>query len=285
MKTAASLLLIILTQISIILNGQTYKPVITNDSVSWDVAGWELFEKYMFKLHCQKHPDSLYTSLYSNIWYSLEPEEYMGKIREDINTGRIYYLDPWFPDEKLIMDMTLKVGDTFQLNSQQLIVVDSVYYHDDRKVIRFDYYTYWDEKIMFIEGVGPSISVIYRYNGYYPFYATCKYQNDELVYVNNNTTHFIGCVLDPTGTAALDTTSDFILYPNPVRDMLYIQINPALQSSSELKIFDSYGRLIRHTKLSGYSHALELRNLNKGLYYVNILNGHSVFIDKLVIIK
>ena len=92
MKTAASLLLIILTQISIILNGQTYKPVITNDSVSWDVARWELFENTCLT-YCQNIRIH-YMPVCIQIFVFSEPEEYMGKIREDINTGRIYYLDP-----------------------------------------------------------------------------------------------------------------------------------------------------------------------------------------------
>jgi len=125
-------------------NGQSYEPVISSDSTSWDIAWKELFGNVMGNLYSVENKDSIYHDLY---FESLYPNpEYVGKIREDTVSGKIWYTPPEKDksEEYLIMDLTLEVGDIFDLpvfNTTIPIEVVNVFYLDQRKHIEFDYAT------------------------------------------------------------------------------------------------------------------------------------------------
>lgn len=260
---------------------ENFEAVLSDDSISWDVAKKELFGLHMFKLTVHKHPDSIFTELISNIFFS--PEEPMGKIREELNTGRLWYKRPSHNTEILIMDMTLALGDTFEIDAGHWVMVDSVFYLDNRKVIRFDMDSGWYEKIMFIEGVGPNISIIYRYDGYSTFYASCKYQDNELIYVNDNNTYFEGCQPSTIGINTPFIENLFKIFPNPCKDYFIVDINTALNNESALFIFNTNGHLLRKIHLFGFHNRISIGDLKKGVYFIKITNGYHVFSEILQI--
>jgi len=259
---------------------ENFEAVLSHDSISWDVAKKELFGLHMFKLTVHKHPDSIYTELISNIFFS--PEEPMGKIREELNTGRLWYKRPSHDSEILIMDMTLALGDTFEIDAGHWVMVDSVFYLDNRKVIRFDMDSGWDEKIMFIEGVGPNISIIYRYDGYSTFYASCKYQDNELIYVNDNNAYFEGCQPSTVGINNLVLEPDIKISPNPARDELNISLPDNFQDCQTISIFDLSGRLLLQEVHCGNEFRVNVRNLKPGLYFLKVVSQRGAFESKFV---
>jgi len=245
---------------------QGFKPVLQTDSVSWDIANAELFGIQMWKLIAKNNKDTAELYLQG---YGIE-----GKLWEDTTKGKLWYKSPNNNEEKLIMDMTLNVGDTFKISPFHQPVVDSVYNLNGRKVIRFDLFSHnrWQENVKFIEGVGPNISVLYRRSDFDWFYASCKYHNEELVYVNNNDEIFDGCMPDDTGIDLPSKNNQINLYPNPTSGDLHIELSKTLSPDYEFFIFDIYGKVAKHKKLSGYKNVVDLDklNINKGVYFVKI---------------
>jgi hypothetical protein len=161
----------------------SFLPVLKSDSTSWVIAEiwWEGI--IMSQHYALKHPDSLYAKLYRR-----GESESIERVREDTISGKLWYVLTYpETEEKLMMDLTLDVGDTFDFTGRSG-TVDSVYFLDDgRKIIIFDLLVL-GENVRFIEGVGPNTGVI----PHFAYYVTCKYDNDELVYMNSNSL-FEGC--------------------------------------------------------------------------------------------
>lgn len=162
---------------------ENFQAVLNVDSTSWDIAYKQLYGTVMTKLITKNNPDSIYSMMY--FYDDTQSLDYAGKIREDTIIGKIWFVDPYYNNEILIMDMGLVKGDTFQIYNGWS-TVDSVFYNDNKKIIRFNLQTRWDEPVMFIEGVGPNISLVYASDADFDRdYVTCKYNINTLVYINN----------------------------------------------------------------------------------------------------
>ena len=278
MKTKTQILLFFLT-ISCSIFGQPYEAIIETDSTSWDIASKELFGNIMGKLYTVGNKESNYHELYYQGYY---PDQYVGKISEDTTTGRVWYIpaDADKSEVYLIMDLTLSIGDIFDLpvfsNTIPIEVVD-IYYIDQRKIIEFDYQTQWDEPLLFIEGVGRNIAM-HHFWFYDNTYVACKYNDAELVYVNSNT-NFIGCNLDPTGIA--DAVYDSVsLFPNPTTKTIFIEIPTSYNDISEVKLYNSIGEMVYKQTFKGFSFQINLASFNKGLYFLSINFQNNIFLTK-----
>lgn len=75
--------------------------------------------------------------------------------------------------------------------------------------------------------------------------------------------------LSPSTAALLDENQSFTLYPNPVREILYIR-NPA-SSSYGLNLYNSIGKIIRnYSGIQEMLFSLDLSDLPRGVYYLKI---------------
>jgi photosystem II stability/assembly factor-like uncharacterized protein len=63
------------------------------------------------------------------------------------------------------------------------------------------------------------------------------------------------------------------LYPNPVKDVLHVDIDPSLLPTTEIIIYNVQGIALKHKHLNGYNHTISLGGLSKGFYFVSIKNG------------
>ncbi len=255
----------------------SFRPVLKSDSTSWNVASKSFLGIHMYLYYSLKHPDSLHADLYSQAG---SYHEYAGKIWEDTISGKLWYF--LYEEERLIMDLSLDVGDTFEFWEGYTGTVDSVYFLDDgRKVVSIDLPTGFEENIRFIEGVGPNASLMW--SGLSNTYLTCKYDNDELVFVTSNSM-FDGCLPLDTGLdPELRNGSKIRLYPNPASDVLHVDIDPSLLPATEIIIYNIRGVALKHLHLQGYQHTINLGDLNKGLYFVSINNGPHRLRHKIVI--
>jgi len=284
MKVKKSILTFaVLLMIALSSSGQSYEPVLSSDSTTWNIAWKELFGNVMGNLYSVANKDSIYHDLY---FESLYPNpEYVGKIREDTVSGRIWYTPPEKDksEEYLIMDLTLEVGDIFDLpifNTTIPIEVVNVYYVNQRKSIEFDYQTEWDEPLQFIEGVGRNIAMHQFWIGDFT-YVSCKYNLDELVYVNSNP-NFIGCELDPTGIRP--TNSNFVqLYPNPATNILNIDFGLIGKQDITVSVFNDNGMEVCNNKTTDGHITLQLTTFNKGLYLIKISNKNNLITSKFII--
>jgi hypothetical protein len=201
------------------------------DSTSWTIAHQELFGISMDVFHTKTIQDSIFSYVFSNDMFN----NYIGKLRENMEEGKVWYTSAVSNQEYLIMDMNLQTGDTFEFKPGVWGQVDSVYYLDERKVIQFDLFSSrWNEPIKFIEGVGPN-NAFSNLNDFDWFYVTCKYDQDVLNYVNNNT-HFTGCMPDPTGVELnSEGSNQFTIFPNPCSGTL--NINGLSFNKTKLSIY------------------------------------------------
>ena len=83
------------------------------------------------------------------------------------------------------------------------------------------------------------------------------------------------------GEGVEEFASSFNIYPNPVSDKLYIETEVEIE---EVSIFDIYGRRQELSAVSCQPSAIDVSNLNSGVYFVKVVteNGESVqrFIKK-----
>lgn len=271
--TSATLIMVLLL-VAFSAWAQPYQPVIASDSTSWVVAHGELFGIVTEDLYTNKHPDSAYAALFLS---GLYPEAiYAGKVREDANTGKIWYTDIYNNAEKLIMDMGLGLGDSFEFQTGTFGEVDSVFYADGRKIIRFDLETQWDEPVMFIEGVGPNIGMFYPSADYDWYYAACKYNEGALVYVNNNA-NFDGCDPSSIGLSKIPEMVGVRIFPNPASSYLHVGLPHDVQGTTVVQIADITGRIFVRDILDEKNNQLDVSCLRPGTYLVMLTNGYQYY--------
>ncbi len=259
------------------MSAQNYQPVLKTDSTSWTIAHQELFGIVLDVFYTNTFQDSTFSHVYSNDLYY----PYKGKLRENAVEGKLWFTQADSNVEYLIMDMSLQIGDTFEIKPGLWSQVDSIYYLDEKKVIQFDLFSSrWNEPIRFIEGAGPNnnFSVTYDFDW---FYMTCKYDHDILDYVNQNSL-FIGCMPDPTGVKEKsDLKNEITFYPNPCSGTLNINISNF--NMTKISIIDLYGRVLNQIYLQNASSLINLNDLTNGVYFIKAEIGNSVFTKTLII--
>lgn len=269
-----SLLLLFMTGVLNAASAQSYENVISSDSTSWDIAHQELFGIAMEKLYTKKHPDSTYSTLF--IFGLYNDTTSVGSIREETNSGKIWYKDIFNTDEKLIMDMNLDLGDTFEVKPGIMSEVDSVFYYEGKKIIRFDLQTRWDESVMFIEGTGPNIGIFYPLYGFDSHYAACKYNQNTLAYVNSNA-NFDECSPISTGINDNSYNNKIQLYPNPAKSLLKIELPKSFRSKTEIEIKDISGKVILQKVFNKKTFALNVDHIKQGIYILTLWNGGNIY--------
>lgn len=101
--------------ITIVLHSsaQPYRPVLRTDSTSWDVSYQDMPGVMKVRLYAKKQPSAIYVNLYQ----VGEPYSgYKGKVREDSTNGKMWFQNQYIFPERLIMDMSLNIGESFQLD-------------------------------------------------------------------------------------------------------------------------------------------------------------------------
>jgi hypothetical protein len=74
------------------------------------------------------------------------------------------------------------------------------------------------------------------------------------------------------------------LYPNPARELLYIEfMNAPATSGAELMIFDNQGKKIIAESLTTSKSTIDIRALNPGLYFIRLTYNNTTLIRKMVV--
>jgi hypothetical protein len=86
----------------------------------------------------------------------------------------------------------------------------------------------------------------------------------------------------PTGINTLKTNEDFMIYPNPVSDLLTIRIINA--SVTETKIFDPYGKIILQDLFSDLikEKTIDVSSLRKGVYFISLTSTSGGIFAKFI---
>ncbi|MBP5396201.1 MAG: T9SS type A sorting domain-containing protein [Bacteroidales bacterium] len=223
---------------------------------------------------------------------------YVGVLREDTIHGRVYRI---YGDtvEVLWCDMSLKLGDTFRLPNVQnitkygkyymeedaLLIADSVYYLDGRKIIRFksnvSYSTFYKDIIpfYFIEGVGP----IYGPFGYvtrreHMQLMLCVHKDDTLDFMASS--HW-GCDIKEGPGWVYSAVKEskratLALQPNPAQDYILLRNEDASDLGGEVIITDAIGRVLRHCTMETAEMRINTGGYSSGTYFVRYRSRNGV---------
>jgi len=181
---------------SFITQAQSYKPIITDSitkwsivvlpdyhaSQEWIISGDTVFNNKTYKIATWFISPSLYAnnSKADSLW-RVNPPEYLTGIhrfvRETEDASKLFVYDEYTKNEYLSSDLNLQKGDTFYLplNSYYYLyrqsdmnysIVDSIYIKDGLKHVRLNsILDYYQEKLTFIEQIGPNLGIFYMYGG------------------------------------------------------------------------------------------------------------------------
>ena len=214
-----------------------------------------------------------------------------GYIRED-PLRRVYYRgEGFYPDQPadtgdiLLFDFRVTVGDTvrdalFLKGGEQIVSkVDSVLagdFYRPRIHFKNDTYTKW------IEGIGSERGLLFYANEFFSHGPWSElvcfwHYNRELIH-NPDFENCYEEVIDDVPPVM--TEDDFIIYPNPVTDILTIRSTAA--GSGFIELHSVNGQLIFKTILKGQEFLLDMSGYPSGLYFLKISSGEHTSTKKLI---
>lgn len=106
--------------------------------------------------------------------------------------------------------------------------------------------------------------------------------DDVLIYDRALSAEEVQIIFDPTTPVndLEETNFNFVLYPNPTSDYLFIE-NRSNNEISSFSIFDSSGRFIRSVKKD--SNPIDLSDLPKGIYHLSIGVENKIINKKIAV--
>ncbi len=266
MKTSTFLvnLIVILFFNSITLNivSQPYKSIFGKQSTQWNI-----YEDFISPWSCVQIADKdtvINSVLYKKI---IIPDTCDGRcfmisggykefyLREDTMSGKVWSCNKVQTREKLVIDLSLDIGDTFKINphawwlSDTLAIVDSVYIENNIKKIRFNIKNEYDvdENLTFIEGIGANFGNEYQLNSNAVIltYLLCSYKDATIAYKHNN--NWLNgmpnpCYFYPYGIGININQANnvnILIAPNPSSD--YINIIFSRKVNGLIVIYDYIG--------------------------------------------
>ena len=292
-------------------NTDNYESIFGDTETYWDYyvnefdnnVGNEFFNRIYYTENetvYDEHNEQTYKKVKGG-WIDPETNEFVDYflqdvywLREDLESGKVWvvtFLDSEVADEKLVMDMSLEVGDTFawerMAETSTLNVID-VYYEDDKKHIVLDYV--WDLSpnedpypnlnLMFIEGVGPTYDF---YDYFWMSFLSCsKKDSNGQVYQNTIENLDDLCTLSNLSSEDFRSEFSFEIYPNPAKNKLFIK-SPN-QNNLNLEIFNLEGKSVAQHQLKN-KREVNISNLNSGIYLVKIKAENGATSTQKLIVK
>jgi hypothetical protein len=95
------------------------------------------------------------------------------------------------------------------------------------------------------------------------------------------------CISDLTSVQNFKEQNDIIIYPNPAKDYIFLDLGNNRTSNSEIKIFDVSGmiQLVDIKELTNSEFRISTRILDNGIYIIQIKQDSNVKFRKLIIAK
>lgn len=266
MKKRTIIIMITAFLVSTLSIAQNYQPTCVENSSSWRFFIVGLDEIYDNTLSVKNKNGDYYELDLLSMNGMNEP---LGEVRENLETGEVWYRYNASYPEKLIMDLSLEVGEQFEFPTPSgygtgevmRVWLDS----ENRKHIKFNTLTdAFNDSIEFIEGVGPNVGIIY--SEIQRGMISCKFENEELVYQNPSTS-FINCELNTTQVLAANTQRTTI-YPNPATDQITLELED--QQYVQIQLFSLAGVLLYNETILCRQKTISIKDLEYGVYFLKI---------------
>ncbi len=274
------------------LQAQSYQSIFGSTQTSWNIKHEQLFGDYTDSLTVIG--DTLINSItYKTLnyfsYFSSTPSlmTVKGFLREDTLTGKAWYKSSVDTVERLLMNLSLSIGDTFQLfniGGGLYFPVDSVYFLLGKKYVRLNY-LFNNEKVLMIEGTGTNLGIRYteyQYPGVNP-YLLCQHKDFFPEYVNQNGPWANTCNVI-TGIGETESSNQLKVFPNPVQSDLIIDFEK--NSNSGITIYDLRGIALKKTTHNftegNRLFHLSVNELLNGVYFLKIQTENSVHITNFI---
>lgn len=240
-------------------------------------------------------------------------DTYIGLMREDVNTGRVWCWYDGDSIERLTFDFSMDVGDTFDISHfiescnfdynwnnypDSFNVVDSVRYINGHKYIYFKghYKSYMyisngqyalnTEPFVFIDGIGSNAGVMWRQpvpNLMGGQYLLCSYKSGQKTWFNNR--FYNGSCNFPSGIDDIkENSADIIIYPNPARNTDLLKIKGHEQENIlSIQMVTVAGKQILSLQDGSNIRSISLYNIPAGYYWLKLYTKDQVIIKPMVI--
>lgn len=86
--------------------------------------------------------------------------------------------------------------------------------------------------------------------------------------------------INAVGIRDPEVTNGFSIYPNPVKDQLFVSSNQT--EKFDIRIYSSTGKLIVSTELAGPFSAIDVTDLPMGIYVVSMLTKDQTWSSKFI---
>jgi len=275
------------------INAQPYKSLFGNNSTSWNISfeqgNW--YDTDSLVAISDTVIDAMNYKIIEQMSYVFyEPQKYY--VREDTNSGKYYIRSVSdLQKEILFMDLSLNVGDTFFITNCPFytgdslgILVDSVYYINNLKVIKTNYQLYIGplEYIRFYESIGPNNGLNYLYQAYMihsHFILQCNFKDDTLCFHNPSgrretwPCHTSYAVSVPEQEKMSIVKS---VYPNPTNSLLNIELSEMF--SGNLLLYNIYGQLVYESTVENIlNYEINVNDLEPGYYFLKLFSNSTKY--------
>ena len=269
--------------------GQTYESVFGEDSTVIYInynepGGYDELDSYFGITGDTVH---LKGRIYQKMYY--DRGSVFTPLRESDDHSQLWVYDKFDigNEEKLVMDLSLSVGDTFwyapPYNSPVLIT--GTREEEGRKVVttnipvHFDTTTFYVE---FIEGIGPNIGFS-DYTGVATAILQCLFKDGELMYTHPIKPDSLACDQNGFNRTDIEETppAAAIMVTQPNDGQLNIQGSNL--SNAEIEVLDLTGRRVYNRPAqtiptggeSGSEIHIPLHSLSPGLYILNVKDAEG----------
>jgi hypothetical protein len=212
-------------------------------------------------------------------------------VGEDTSTGKVWSFSWSILDTIMeeMMDLSLNVNDSFLFGDPGFgfkYRVDSVYFENSRKVIRFDHQfrvTVVGQNVpmvnlKMIEGVGLNVGVDMQEINGLGVYLLCQ-EKDSVRVFQTNEHPTLDCNSNPTSLPEESLTNQIAIQPNPAST--YVELNMNGLVVDRVEIFDVKGSLIQ--SFNNTADRLDVSKIENGIYFLRIHSIEGVISRKLVV--
>ena len=286
------ILTVILLWYTYISLGQTYHPLPDSN------ATWEVSENYLINIspyqvgwnHYEYYIDG--DTIINNVVYHKvndlwNNDVFVGSIREDSSKTiyfkkadeTLFYLRSIPDTEVVLYQFGRLVGDTIPISDpwtdhRIITSIDSILVGSGYRkrhlvsgggLLQNDYW---------IEGIGSVAGLFGSYLGEFENGWTLECFHEESVYFPDSSTCLTVSIPEKS------TNIHFKVYPNPVNDKLYIELNQS--KSSQVEIYSGIGVLKRTFKNVSGDVQVDLSSYESGIYLIKVSNIEEVGLKKVV---
>jgi hypothetical protein len=280
---------------------EQYKPVLDNNIVKWSVIG-DVIDLGASSFEYFAYGDTLINDvMYKKVYREYDFRDYEESninwknyesafnwvyyfIRESEDASKLYIFDAWSNREYLISDLSLQVGDEFQVSYYSNTVsalIDSVYIENGLKYVRTDFEMilgYHYEKLTFIEGVGTNAGIAYPID-FLDAELNC-FLNQTLFYKNENLEYPCGYQSHYNAVQTVFKENYKVLVHKGSIEILITD-----NSAVNISLYDLHGRLLYVTNDVSAHINIPTSSFQEGMYLLKITdkNTNQSNINKIIL--